>query len=60
MTLIRNYKHMKKQTTYNIFLTPGAILVIMGLLIYPTPAVWSLGIIFLIIGLVGKFGLKNN
>jgi len=51
---------MKKQTTYNIFLVLGAIWVIMGLIIYPNPALWPLGFIFLIIGLIGKFGHKNN
>jgi hypothetical protein len=47
------------RTTYNLFLTLGAIWVIMGLVVYPNLAVWPLGFIFLIIGLIGKFGHKK-
>jgi len=50
---------MKKQTIYDIFLTLGAIWVIMGLIIYPNPSIWPLGFIFLIIGLIGKFSHKK-
>jgi uncharacterized membrane protein len=48
---------MKK--TYDIFLVLGAVWLIVGLLIYQNSAVWPLGFIFLIIGLIGKFGHKR-
>jgi hypothetical protein len=47
---------MEKQSVYDLFLVLGAVWVIVGLLIYQNPAVWPLGFIFLIIGLIGKFG----
>jgi uncharacterized membrane protein len=51
---------MKKETTYNIFLTLGAVWVIVGLISYPNSSVWPLGFIFLIIGAIGKFGHKKR
>jgi len=51
---------MDKQVTYDIFLTLGAVWVIVGLIVYPNPAIWPLGFIFLIIGLIGKFNKKNK
>ncbi len=50
---------MKKQKTYDIFLVLGAVWLIVGLLIYQNASVWPLGFIFLIIGLIGKFGHKK-
>ncbi len=49
---------MEKQRVYDMFLILGAVWVIVGLLIYQNPAVWPFGLIFLIIGLIGKFGQK--
>jgi uncharacterized membrane protein len=49
---------MKKQGTYDIFLVLGAIWFIVGLLVYKNPAVWPLGAIFLIVGLIGKYGRR--
>jgi len=49
---------MKNQKINNVFLALGAVWVIVGLIIYPNPAVWPLGFIFLQIGLIGKFGRK--
>ncbi len=46
---------MKNQKINDIFLVLGAVWVIVGLVIYQNPAVWPLGFIFLIIGLIGKF-----
>jgi len=50
---------MRKQKYYDIFLVLGAVWVIVGLLIYRNPAVWPLGFIFIIVGLIGKFGSKK-
>ena len=49
---------MEKQQVYDVFLVLGAVWVIVGLLIYQNPVVWPLGFIFLIMGLIGKFGPK--
>ena len=49
---------MKNQKINNVFLVLGTVWVIVGLLIYKNPAIWPLGLIFLIIGLIGKFGQK--
>ena len=51
---------MKDQKINSIFLVLGAVWVIAGLLIYGNSSVWMLGIIFLLIGLIGKFGLKRK
>ncbi|NOZ08195.1 MAG: hypothetical protein GXO91_04880 [FCB group bacterium] len=51
---------MKKRKQYDVFLVLGAVWVIMGFVIYPNPAVWPLGFIFLLIGLIGKFGRRNS
>ena len=45
---------MKNQKINDVFLVLGAVWVIVGFIIYPNPAVWPLGFIFLIIGLIGK------
>ena len=50
---------MEEQKVYDVFLALGAVWVIVGLIIYQNQAVWQLGLIFLIIGLIGKFGLKQ-
>ncbi|MBT8205531.1 MAG: hypothetical protein KJP14_04775 [Eudoraea sp.] len=49
---------MKNQKINSIFLVLGTVWVIVGLLIYQNAAIWPLGFIFLIIGLIGKFGRK--
>ncbi len=51
---------MENQKVYDMFLVLGAVWVIVGLLIYQNPAVWPLGFIFLIIGLIGKFGYNKQ
>ena len=51
---------VEKQNNFNIFLVLGAVWVIVGLLIYNNPALWPLGIIFLIVGLISKLGVKNH
>ncbi len=50
---------MERKKINDIFLILGAVWVIMGLIIYPNPAVWPLGFIFLIIGLIGKYYHKK-
>ena len=50
---------MKKEIIYDVFLTLGAIWLIVGLLIYQDGAIWPLGFIFLLVGLIGKFGRKK-
>ena len=49
---------MEKQKIYDVFLVLGAVWFIVGFLIYQNSAVWPLGFIFLIIGLIGKFVTK--
>ncbi|MBT8178490.1 MAG: hypothetical protein HKP60_05150 [Eudoraea sp.] len=49
---------MKNQKINTIFLVLGSVWVIVGLLIYQNKAIWPMGFIFLIIGLIGKFGRK--
>ena len=49
-----------EQKVYEIFLVLGAVWLIVGLLIYQNPAVWPLGLIFLVIGLVGRFHQKAS
>ena len=51
---------MEKQRVHDVILVLGTVWVIVGLLIYQNPAVWPLGFIFLIIGLIGKFGQKQQ
>ncbi|NNF21528.1 MAG: hypothetical protein HKN67_06275 [Saprospiraceae bacterium] len=46
---------MKNQKLNNIFLVLGTSWIIVGFLIYQNDAVWPLGFIFLIIGLIGKY-----
>ena len=48
---------MEKQKVYDVFLVLGAVWFIVGFLIYQNSAVWPLGFIFLIIGLIGKLAL---
>jgi hypothetical protein len=50
---------MKNKKINNVFLVLGAVWVIVGLIIYNNSSVWSLGVIFLIIGLIGRFGRKE-
>ncbi|NOZ73844.1 MAG: hypothetical protein GXO90_00460 [FCB group bacterium] len=50
---------MKKIEKNDIFIVLGAVWVIMGLVIYPNPAVWPLGFIFLIVGFIGRFARKK-
>jgi len=49
-----------KKSVYNVFLVLGAVWVIVGLIIYHNSNIWPLGFIFLIIGLIGKFGGKSK
>ena len=51
---------MKNKNINIIFLVLGAVWVIVGLIIYQNAAVWPLGFIFLIIGLIGIFGKKGK
>ena len=51
---------MDKQKAYDVFLTLGLVWVIVGLIIYRDSVIWPLGFIFLIIGLIGKFGQKEK
>ena len=43
----------KIESAYGVFLTLGIIWLIVGLIIYGDSGTWSLGFIFLIIGLIG-------
>ena len=45
---------MKKASFNNVFIVLGIAWLIMGLFIYPSSAIWPLGIIFLIIGIIRK------
>lgn len=47
---------MKNQKLNAVFLVLGTVWLIVGLIIYPDSKVWPLGFLFLIIGLIGKFG----
>jgi len=51
---------MKNQKVNDVFLVLGAVWVIVGFIIYQNSAFWPLGFIFLIIGLIGKFGPKKK
>ena len=46
---------MRNQKINNVFLVLGAVWVIVGLLVYQTSNVWPLGLIFLIVGLIGRY-----
>ena len=48
----------KKEVGYNVFITLGVIWLIIGLVIYKNTSLWPLGFIFLLVGLVGKYGKK--
>jgi hypothetical protein len=50
---------MKNQKVNTIFLVLGSVWVIGGLILYQNPNVWPLGFIFLIIGLIGRYGRSN-
>ena len=52
--------NMKNQKVNDVFLVLGLVWVIVGFIIYQNSAVWPLGFIFLIIGLIGKFGRKKK
>jgi len=56
---VKGGKKVGKENVYNVFLVLGAVWVIVGLLIFHNNSVWPLGIIFLIIGLIIKFGKKK-
>ncbi len=45
---------------YGKFLTVGIIFFVMGLAIYNDPAVWVLGILCLVIGLVGLVAKRRR
>jgi len=47
---------MKKKDSITVFLVLGAVWLIVGLLIYPNAGTWPLGLIFLIVGLILKYG----
>ncbi len=49
-----------RRRIYDIFLVLGAIWLIVGLLIYGKSSIWPLGFLFLIIGLIGKFGRRRG
>ncbi len=51
---------MKNQKLNDIFLVLGAVWFIVGFIIYKNSAIWPFGSIFLIIGLIGKFGQKKR
>ena len=51
---------MKNQKVNDVFLVLGLVWVIVGFIIYQNSAVWPLGFIFLMIGLIGKFGGKKK
>jgi uncharacterized membrane protein len=51
---------MKNQKLNDVFLVLGLVWVIVGFIIYQNSSVWPLGFIFLIIGLIGKFGRKEQ
>jgi len=51
---------MKDQKVNDIFLVLGSVWVIVGYIMYQNSAFWPLGFIFLIIGLIGKFGRKKK
>ena len=51
---------MKKQKVHDVYLALGALWVFAGFILFKDPAIWSLGFIFLIIGLIGKFGHKKK
>ena len=51
---------MKDQKVNDVFLVLGAVWVIVGYIMYQNSAFWPLGFIFLIIGLIGKFGRKKK
>jgi len=51
---------MKNQKAYDVFLVLGAVWIIVGFIIYQNSAFWPLGFIFLLIGLIGKYGRKKN
>ena len=51
---------MKDQKVNDVFLVLGAVWVIVGFIMYQNSAFWPLGFIFLLIGLIGKFGRKKK
>jgi len=50
---------MKKDEAAAVFLTLGLIWVIVGFIIYQNSAIWPIGFIFLIIGLILKVSKDN-
>ena len=50
----------RKVKIYDVAIVLGAVWVIVGLLVYPNPAVWPLGFIFLIVGLIGRYGKRKK
>jgi len=54
-----NKKIKNQNDVYEGFIVLGAAWLIAGLIIYNSVSgVWTLGFIFLLIGLIGKFGKK--
>ncbi|MGB0347313.1 MAG: hypothetical protein ACPGGA_07500 [Balneolaceae bacterium] len=51
---------MKKERMYSVFLVLGAVWMIIGFVIYPNSSIWPLGLIFLIVGFIGKFAKKTD
>ncbi len=52
----------KKKISYDIFLVLGVVWTIVGFIIYGNANLWPLGFVFLLVGLIGKYGgrLKVN
>jgi len=50
----------KKEVAYNVFISLGAIWLIVGLVVFHNTSLWPLGFIFLLVGLVGKYGKKPS
>lgn len=54
-----NKKFKKQSDVYDGFLVLGAAWLIAGLVIYNSiSGIWTLGFIFLLIGLIGRYGRK--
>jgi membrane-bound ClpP family serine protease len=51
---------MNKKNINSVFIVLGAVWLIVGFIIYPTSSIWTLGLIFLIVGFVGRFAKKTE
>ncbi|NNE02978.1 MAG: hypothetical protein HKN52_07415 [Eudoraea sp.] len=47
---------MKKKDSIKVFIVLGVVWLLVGLVIYPNTGIWPLGFLFLIIGLILKYG----